>query len=84
MGLFTWIVVGLVAGALAKALMPGERREPAGLVGTILLGMVGGVLGGWVSTLLGGARPDGLNLLSVAVSVAGACLLIALLRLIRR
>ena len=43
-----WVVLGLIAGALAKFLMPG--RDPAGCIFTIILGVIGAVVGGWVGT----------------------------------
>lgn len=85
MGFIAWIVVGLIAGFLAKVLMPGGRGEPGGWVGTMLLGIVGAVLGGWLSAMfLGGGGATGINIGSILVSVVGACVLIGLLRLIQR
>lgn len=46
-----WIVVGLIAGALAKFIMPG--RDGGGIIVTIILGIIGGLLGGWLSTMVG-------------------------------
>lgn len=43
-----WIILGLVAGVIAKILLPG--RDPGGLVGTTLIGIVGAFLGGWIAT----------------------------------
>ncbi len=54
MGLISWIIVGLVVGALARLLMPG--RDPIGILATILLGIVGAILGGWLWTVLFGAQ----------------------------
>lgn len=85
MGFIAWIVVGLLAGIVAKVLMPGAREEPASWVGTLLLGIVGAVVGGWISSLvLGGGGPTGVNLGSIVVAVIGACVLIAILRAIKR
>ncbi|WP_225849277.1 GlsB/YeaQ/YmgE family stress response membrane protein [Streptomyces sp. HPF1205] len=47
MGIVGWIVLGLLAGAIAKILLPG--RDPGGLVGTTLIGVAGAFLGGWIS-----------------------------------
>ncbi|AEW93879.1 MULTISPECIES: GlsB/YeaQ/YmgE family stress response membrane protein [Streptomycetaceae] len=47
MGIIGWIILGLLAGAIAKILLPG--RDPGGLVGTTLTGIVGAFLGGWLS-----------------------------------
>ena len=50
MGILGWIVLGLVAGALARLLVPG--RDPIGFIGTILLGIVGSLVGGFLAELL--------------------------------
>ena len=50
MGIVSWIVAGLVVGALARLLLPG--RDPVGCIGTILVGIVGSLLGGFVGNLL--------------------------------
>jgi uncharacterized membrane protein YeaQ/YmgE (transglycosylase-associated protein family) len=85
MGFIAWIVVGLIAGVIAKAIMPGGREEPSGWVSTILLGIVGAVIGGFLSSLLlGGGGANGINVGSIVVSIIGACVLIGILRMIRR
>ncbi|MEO7240405.1 MAG: GlsB/YeaQ/YmgE family stress response membrane protein [Sphingomicrobium sp.] len=50
-GIIGWIVIGLLAGGLAKLLMPG--RDPGGCIITILLGIAGAVLAGWLGQLVG-------------------------------
>ena len=50
MGILGWLVLGLVAGALARLLVPG--RDPIGLIGTILLGIVGSLVGGFLADAL--------------------------------
>ncbi|MFC8504926.1 GlsB/YeaQ/YmgE family stress response membrane protein [Streptomyces sp. NPDC057411] len=47
MSIISWIVLGLLAGVIAKILLPG--RDPGGLIGTTLIGIVGAFLGGWLS-----------------------------------
>lgn len=47
MGIIGWIILGLLAGAIAKILLPG--RDPGGLVGTTLIGVAGAFIGGWLS-----------------------------------
>ncbi|SCK09481.1 Uncharacterized membrane protein YeaQ/YmgE, transglycosylase-associated protein family [Streptomyces sp. WMMB 714] len=47
MGFISWIILGLIAGAIAKVLLPG--RDPGGLIVTTLIGIVGAFLGGWLS-----------------------------------
>ena len=79
-----WIVLGLVAGALAKFLVPG--RDPPGCLITVALGIGGALLGGWIGTQLGWGTVNGqrLDLRSVALSTAGAALLLLTGRLIWR
>ena len=50
MSIISWIILGLMAGAIAKALLPG--RDPGGIIGTALIGIVGAFLGGWLSLKL--------------------------------
>ncbi|MEV5613444.1 GlsB/YeaQ/YmgE family stress response membrane protein [Streptomyces sp. NPDC052225] len=47
MGVISWILLGLLAGAIAKFLLPG--RDPGGLIGTTLIGVAGSFIGGWIS-----------------------------------
>ena len=81
-GVVVWIIVGLVAGALAKWVMPGP--DPGGIIVTILIGVAGALLGGFVvRNLLGMAAGSGL-LGSILVATLGAIILLALYRLITR
>ncbi|WP_427919136.1 GlsB/YeaQ/YmgE family stress response membrane protein [Streptomyces sp. cg40] len=48
MGIIGWIILGLLAGAIAKILLPG--RDPGGLIGTTLIGIAGAFVGGWLSS----------------------------------
>ncbi len=70
MGILSWILLGLVAGAIAKALHPG--RDPQGCIITMIIGVVGAVLGGWIATMFGWGRVDGFNLYSILVATGGA------------
>lgn len=75
-----WIVVGLIAGALAKLIMPGD--DPGGIIVTILLGIAGAFVGGLVFSLFGGAGVTGFNVWSILVATVGAIILLAIYRLI--
>ena len=82
MGLIAWIVVGLVAGLLAKWIMPGS--EPGGFILTGLLGMAGAAVGGFIVSILGGTGATGLNVWSILVASLGAVLLLFLYNLVVR
>lgn len=80
MGILTWIIVGLVAGALAKLVMPGD--DPGGIIVTIVIGVAGAFVGGLVVGLLGGTGMTGLNVWSILVATLGAIILLTVYRLI--
>ena len=83
MGWISWIIVGLIAGALAKFIMPG--RDPGGIIVTILIGIVGGVLGGFIGTrLLGLGTTGGINIPTIIIATLGAILLLFIYRLANR
>ena len=82
MGFIVWIVLGLIAGALAKFIMPG--RDPGGIIVTILIGIAGALIGGFLSTKLGYGAVDGLDIRSIVIAVVGAIILLILFRVIRR
>ncbi|HZP83692.1 MAG TPA: GlsB/YeaQ/YmgE family stress response membrane protein [Chthonomonadaceae bacterium] len=85
MSWIAWIIVGLVAGFLAKLIMPGTRDEPSGFLGTLILGIVGAVLGGWIWNLvLNKPGATGIDIGSIFVAFVGSCILIGLLRLFDR
>ena len=79
-----WILLGLVAGTLAKFLVPG--RDPSGCIITILLGIVGAVIGGFIGTRIGwGTVTAGaFDLRSIGLATLGAIVLLLLGRLVRR
>jgi uncharacterized membrane protein YeaQ/YmgE (transglycosylase-associated protein family) len=80
MGILAWIVIGLIAGVLAKLIMPGD--DPGGIIVTILIGIVGAFVGGFVVNLLGGAGVSGFNIWSILVATFGAVILLAIYRLV--
>jgi len=73
-GILTWIVFGLIAGLVAKLLMPG--RDPGGFFITILIGIAGALVGGFIARALGIGDIDGFNLGSFAIAVAGSIILL--------
>ncbi|HEV8340341.1 MAG TPA: GlsB/YeaQ/YmgE family stress response membrane protein [bacterium] len=81
MTILAWIVVGIVAGYLAKSVM-GEG--PGGLVGSLIVGVVGAFVGGWIFNYFGHAGATGLNLGSILVAFVGAVVLLFVLRLLTR
>ena len=76
MGALSWIILGLIAGALAKAIRPG--RDPQGCMMTMFIGIMGAVIGGWIATLLGWGRVNGFNLYSLLVATVGAIIFLAI------
>lgn len=80
MGWITWILIGLVAGIIAKLVM-GDRF---GWIITILLGIVGAFVGGWISGMLGGPGVTGFNLISILVAAGGAIVVLFIYGLIAR
>ena len=83
MGILAWIVVGLIAGILAKIAMPGP--DPGGIILTIVIGIVGALIGGFVvNSLLGGPGVKGINLSSILVATLGSIIFLAIYRLITR
>jgi uncharacterized membrane protein YeaQ/YmgE (transglycosylase-associated protein family) len=80
MGILTWLVVGLIAGAIAKLIM----KDSLGWVMTIILGIVGAFVGGWVFGLFGGPGVSGFNLVSILVASVGAIIVLFVYGLIAR
>jgi len=73
-----WIVVGVIAGFLAKAVVPGEG--PGGVLGDLVVGIVGALIGGWIMNSFGNPGATGLNLWSIFVAFLGAVVLLFVLR----
>jgi uncharacterized membrane protein YeaQ/YmgE (transglycosylase-associated protein family) len=79
MGILSWIIVGLIAGILAKWIMPG--RDPGGIIVTILIGIVGAIIGGFlVGLVVGGDLISGINITTIVVATLGAIVLLAVYR----
>lgn len=84
MGVLSWIVFGLIAGIIAKLLMPG--RDPGGCVITMLLGVAGAFVGGFLYRFVTGTEVlfFGFDFRSFAIAVLGAVVVLAVYRLVLR
>ncbi|GAA2937331.1 GlsB/YeaQ/YmgE family stress response membrane protein [Streptomyces enissocaesilis] len=82
MGIIAWIIIGLLAGLIAKALLPG--KDPGGIIITLLIGVAGGLLGGWLGKVIFGVDSiDGFFELSTWIAaIVGSLILLVLYRLI--
>ncbi|MDJ0805486.1 MAG: GlsB/YeaQ/YmgE family stress response membrane protein [Gammaproteobacteria bacterium] len=78
MGIFSWIILGLIAGVLAKWIMPG--KDDLGFIITILLGIAGAFVGGFLGSLVGLGSTDELSIGSILTATMGALLLLFLYR----
>jgi uncharacterized membrane protein YeaQ/YmgE (transglycosylase-associated protein family) len=81
MGLLSWIIVGGLAGLLAKSL---TGDSGSGCLMTIIVGVVGAFIGGFVMSLFGFGGVSGFNLWSIVVATIGAVVLLAVVHAIRR
>jgi uncharacterized membrane protein YeaQ/YmgE (transglycosylase-associated protein family) len=77
-----WIIIGLLAGAVAGWFVPG--RERAGCIGTTVIGIVGGLLGGWIWTDLLDQNQAGGFLGALLIAILGSALVLVLLRALSR
>jgi uncharacterized membrane protein YeaQ/YmgE (transglycosylase-associated protein family) len=76
-----WLIIGLIAGALARLIMPG--RDPMGIIATILLGILGSVIGGLVSWAIWGNETRGFQPAGLLLSILGAILVLWIWRMTR-
>jgi uncharacterized membrane protein YeaQ/YmgE (transglycosylase-associated protein family) len=82
MGILLWALFGLIAGAIAKFLMPGN--QPGGIILTIVLGIVGAIVGGFIGTQLGWGDISGFDLRSMALAVGGGVLVLLIYGLVAK
>ncbi len=82
MGIILWIVFGALVGWIASLLMGTDASQ--GVFLNVIVGIVGAVIGGWIMSVLGDTGVTGFNLYSFLVALLGACVLIGILKLIRR
>jgi len=81
MGFIWMLIIGLIAGALARLIMPG--RDPMGIVMTIILGIVGSVLGGLVSWAIWGTETGRIQPAGLVLSVIGAIIVLWIYRMMK-
>ena len=80
-----WLVVGFLAGLLAKAIVPGPAEKPSGFLGTAILGIVGAIVGGFIYFLVSGGNrgfTTHFDLASILWATLGAVIVVAIERAI--
>jgi uncharacterized membrane protein YeaQ/YmgE (transglycosylase-associated protein family) len=82
MGIIAWILLGLIAGAIAKAILPGD--DPGGIIITTVIGILGAIVGGFLATALFGAHPldDFFDVSTWLTAIIGAIVLLLAWRLV--
>jgi uncharacterized membrane protein YeaQ/YmgE (transglycosylase-associated protein family) len=78
MGILLWIIFGIIVGAVARWIVPGEG--PGGILGDLIVGIVGAIIGGWVYSLFGHAGVTGFNIGSFICAIIGAVVLLWIIR----
>ncbi len=79
MGILSWIFLGLIAGALAKFIVPG--KDPGGIIVTIIIGVVGAILGGFLGSFIGLGKVESFDFGGIIIATVGAILLLIVYRL---
>lgn len=82
MGIIGWIILGLIAGAIAKAIMPGD--DPGGIIVTMLIGIVGAVLAGFLASALFDVNPNDefFDISTWLSAIIGALILLFIYRMV--
>lgn len=82
MGILAFLILGLLAGAIAKALMPGD--DPGGIVVTMIIGVVGAILGGFLAGVLFNAEPmdEFFDLSTWLTAIIGSIILLVIYRMV--
>ena len=78
MGVLSWILFGLIAGLLARAVTPGPN--PHGCFVTVAIGIAGAAIGGWIATQLNWGKVNGFDLRSLGLAILGSIVLLLVLR----
>jgi uncharacterized membrane protein YeaQ/YmgE (transglycosylase-associated protein family) len=81
LNVLSWIVIGLLAGAIAGWFVPGRERN--GCIGTTLIGVAGGLIGGWIWTELLNQDQAGGFLGALLIAVLGSAIVLVVLRAVR-
>jgi len=81
MGILSWVVFGLIAGILAKWIMPG--KDGGGFIVTTIIGVAGAFVGGFIGSLIGLGGVSGFNIGSFFTAICGALLLLFIFRKIK-
>jgi len=78
MSILAWVIVGIIAGWLAKRVIPGEG--PGGVLGDLVIGVGGAIAGGWIFNAFGHPGATGVNIGSIVVAFVGAVVVLWLMR----
>ena len=81
LGFIWWLIIGLIAGALARLLMPG--RDPMGIIATIILGIVCSIIGGLIGMAIWGSGPNGFRPAGLVLSLLGAIVVLWIWRMMK-
>jgi len=82
MGFLSWILLGLIAGALAKFIMPG--KDPGGCLVTTVIGVVGAVVAGFLGTMLGIGKIESFDLGGIFLATLGAIIVLVIFRVVKK
>ena len=82
MGIIAFVILGLIAGAIAKALLPGD--DPGGFIVTAIIGIVGALLGGFLASAIFNAHPldEFFDISTWLTAIVGAIILLAIYRVV--
>jgi uncharacterized membrane protein YeaQ/YmgE (transglycosylase-associated protein family) len=84
MGILAWIILGLFAGTIARAVIPG-RTEPGGCIGTTAIGILGALIGGFIASALNvGEIDDFFDIGTWLIAIGGSVILLLIIRAISR
>ncbi len=82
MGILSWILLGFIAGAVAKLIMPG--KDPGGCFITVVIGIAGAVVMGLIGTVVGFGKIESFNIGSILLATIGALITLIIYRIIKR